>query len=234
MNEEKQVLKTEMNFPSNSIKEKEKKEVEVKKEETKKVEKVVTGKVIQKKKTLGKRFMETFVGEDLKNIKGYIFQDVLIPAAKDTISDIVQGITDTIMGSVDVALFGETRRRGASRSSRDRGKSYVSYDRMSSSSRDRDRNRDRDIKDINSRDRARHKFDDIILETRGEAEEVLGNLVDLIVDYEEATVADLYGFVGISDTPVDRNWGWKDLSSASVSRTRDGYMLNLPKTIYLN
>lgn len=206
-----------MQFPSNSHADK----CEPK-EETKKVEKVIKGVVVTKKKTLTKRFLETFVGDDIGNIKSYILHDVLIPAAKDTISDIVKGITETIQGTIEVSLFGERKRSG----SRDRGRSYVSYNNYSRDKRD-DRRDDR--REISSRDRARHNFDDIILENRGEAEEVRNHLVDLIIDYGQATVSDLYDLVGITGEFTDNKYGWTDLRSSSVGRVREGYVLNLPK-----
>ena len=82
--------------------------------------------------------------------------------------------------------------------------------------------------------RARHDFDEIILETRGEAEEVLSHLVDLTIDYQQATVADLYDLVGITSNFTDNKYGWTDLRSASVTRVRDGYLINLPRTQILD
>ena len=211
-------------FPSNSHKAK----VEPIKVEEKKVEKVISGVVIQKKKSLGKRFVETFLSDDIKNIKSYIFNDVLIPAAKDTISDIAKGITDTIQGSIEASLFGEVRRsRGSSKSRRD-NKPYVSYNKYSSDDRKEDK------RDVSSKNRARHNFDDIILASRGDAEEVRDRLVDLIIDYGQASVSDLYDLVGITGNFTDDKYGWDDLSSSSISRVRDGYILNLPKTMVLD
>lgn len=147
-------------YPSNSRT----KPVE-KEEEPKRVQKVITGAVVQRKKSLGKRFMETFIGDDIKNVKSYILHEVLIPAAKDTISDIVEGITSTIQGSIDVSLFGETRRRPV-KGKRQNGSTYVSYNSYSS-------NKKEDRREVsNTRNRARHQFDDIVFETRAEAEEV--------------------------------------------------------------
>lgn len=203
-------------FPGNSHKSR-----EDCKNEPSKLEKVVSGKVIVRKKSLGKKFLETFIGEDSHTIFGYIIHDVLIPAAKDTLYDMVKG-------SLEMSLFGEKK---GSRTRRDNGRSYVSYDRMSSSSSRRD---DRDRRDFSNRNRAHHNFDDIIIASRGEAEEVLSNLVDLIIDYNQATVADLYELVGMTANYTDRNYGWTDLSSSSVSRARDGYLLNLPKPILLD
>ncbi|FAA01395.1 MAG TPA: hypothetical protein [Siphovirus UK_ancient_CT89] len=44
-----------------------------------------------------------------------------------------------------------------------------------------------------------------------------------------ATVGDLYGMAGISQTYTDENWGWRDLRGARAVRARNGYILDLPK-----
>lgn len=224
MDEKKEVMKVDMGyseirsvnveFPANSHKKKEERE------ETRKVEKVTRGRVVQRKKSLGKRFLETFIGDDVNSVTGYILHDVLIPAAKATLSDMVQG-------GIEMLLFGE---RKGNRTRRDQGRSYVSYNNYSS----QNNNRREDRRDYGQRNRARHNFDDIILSTRGEAEEVLSHLVDLTMDYGEASVADLYDLVGITEEFTDRKYGWTNLGSASVSRVREGYLLNLPKPIPLN
>lgn len=201
-------------YPSNSHTKKIKKE-----ETTKKVEKVVKGSVVQKKKSLGKRMTETFLGDDISSVTSYVIHDVLIPAAKATLSDIVSG-------GIEMLLFGETK---GSRTRRDKGKSYVSYSNYYKNDRD-----DRRSRVDTSRNRARHNFDDIILESRGEAEEVLSHLVDLTEDYGMASVADLYELVGITSNFTDNKYGWTNLSSASVSRVRDGYLIDLPKTVCLD
>ena len=202
-----------MDFPSNDHKNREKKE------EPKKIEKVVTGKVVTRKKPLGKRILETFVGEDVGNVYSYVLYDVLIPAAKSM-------IYDSVKGGLEMRLFGEKQ---GSRTRRDQGRSYVSYNNYSDSRRPSDR------REMTHQNRARHNFEEIILDSRGEAEEVLSHLVDLIVDYGQATVSDLYDLVGIAENFTDRRYGWVDLRHASVGgRTRDGYLLNLPKPILLD
>ncbi len=203
----------QMDFPSNSHKRKE----ETKKPE-KKVEKVTTGKVVKQKKTLGKKFTETFLGDNIESVSSYIIYDVLIPAAKNM-------ITDTVSNGIEMLLFGQTR---GSRTRRDRGRSYVSY-----SNYYKDRYRDR-ARYISQRNRARHNFDDIILESRGEAEEVLSHLVDLTEDYGMASVADLYDLVGVTSNFTDNKYGWDNLSSGRVVPVRGGYLLELPRPIVLD
>lgn len=203
----------QMDFPSNSHKSKDK----TKKPE-KKVEKVTSGKVVKQKKTLGKKFAETFLGDNIESVSSYIIYDIIIPAAKNMISD-------TVSNGIEMLLFGQTR---GSRTRRDRGKSYVSY---SNYYKDRDRYRDRQI---SQRNRARHNFDDIILESRGEAEEVLSHLVDLTEDYGMASVADLYDLVGVTSNFTDNKYGWDNLSSGRVVPVRGGYLLELPRPIVLD
>lgn len=77
--------------------------------------------------------------------------------------------------------------------------------------------------------RARHQFDDIVLDERAEAEQVIDQLFDLVSKYGSATVADLYELVGLASTHTDHKWGWEELMGAGVSRVRGGYLLDLPE-----
>lgn len=187
----------------------------------KKVERVTTGEVVRRKKPLGKRFKEIFVSGDGRSVMSYIALDVLVPAAKDTIADAVgEGVQRMLFGE------GSGRRRDRGRSG-----SYVSYNRMSSSGSPFGvrSNRDDDRREMSRRGRASHDFDELVLPTRGEAEEVIDRLFDLISRYESASVADLYELVGINSNYTDNKWGWTDFRGAGVSRVRNGYLLDLPR-----
>jgi hypothetical protein len=81
---------------------------------------------------------------------------------------------------------------------------------------------------MSQRGRAKHDFDEIVLDQRSEAEEVIDRLYDVVNKYEQATVADLYDLVGLSSNHTDHKWGWTDLRGSGVSRIRDGYLLDLP------
>jgi len=220
-----------MDYPSNSNKARtdgEEDEKKPGKAEPKKVERVTSGEVVRRKKSLGKRFKETFVGGDTKGVMSYVFMDVLIPAAKDMVSDATSE-------AVQRMLFGDARSNRRNRN-RSHPNGYVSYNRYgsgSSSSGSRppwDRDRDRDEpRNVSRRARATHDFDEIILETRGEAEEVIDRLFDLVSRYESATVADLYELTGITGSFTDDKWGWSDIRGAGVTRVRGGYLLDLPK-----
>ena len=194
-------------FKSNSHKVKAEKAME--KAPDKKVEQVTKGKVKTKKKSGATKFADVFITEDISNVKDYIIYDVLLPAAKKTISEIVSN-------GIDMILYGETK------SHKSRG-SKVSYSKYYD-------DRDDDYRRSSRRSRViGYDYEDVILETRREAEEVLNRMEDLIDSYGVVSVADLYDLVGISGNYTDNKYGWMNLRSAGIERTRDGYMLLLPK-----
>ena len=209
-------------FPSNRHKDKE--PPEAKKPEQKKVEQVVQTEVVRRKKPLGKRFINTFVGGDARGVWAFVALDVLVPAAKDMFADAVsQG--------VERMIYGEAQSTGR-RSGRRPNEPYISYNRYSKSPSRRmvDPREPRDSRrEVSRRSRATHDFDEIILAKRVEADEVLDRLYDLVSKYESATVADLYDLVGVSGNYTDDKWGWVDLRGAGITRVRDGYLLDLPK-----
>lgn len=184
----------------------------------KKVEKVVSGSVKVKKKNGVTKFADNFISEDIHNVKSYVITDVLIPSVKRAISEMVTN-------GIDMILYGSTGGR-SKRSSADRVSYRNYYDR-----RDDDRHRDRD------RDRVRtsaYSFDDIVLDSRGEAEEVLARMDELIDQYGIVSVADLYDLVGVSGNYTDNKYGWTNIRNAEPIRVRDGYMLRLPKALPIN
>ena len=82
---------------------------------------------------------------------------------------------------------------------------------------------------MSRRARASHDFDEIILASRVEAEEVIDRLFDLVSRYESATVADLYEMVGVTGNFTDDKWGWTNIRGAGVTRVRNGFLLDLPR-----
>lgn len=192
---------------------------------TKKTEKITTGKVIKRKRGAGAKLKEAFFGEDVQDVGDYVVYDVAIPAAKNLVFDLFK---EGLLGSIEMVLFGgKTNRRNLYRSG---GRSFTSYgDYYKDDGRGRSRDRD-GRRELSRTGRARHDFDEIIFESRGEAEEVLSHMVDLTIEYGMVAVADFYDAAGISTSFADNDWGWTSLASASVSRVRGGYLINLPKT----
>lgn len=206
------------NYPSNSRQAKAHEDPET---EPKKIETVVTGEVTRRKKPLTKRLAETFIGGDLGSVTDYVVMQVLIPAAKDMVAD-------AFSQGIDRVLFGDSRP-----SSRRPGRSiggqngYISYNKMSGS-RETVRSGLNEFQRRPERSSSRD-FDEIILATRAEADEVVERLFDLVDQYQQATVADLLELVGVTSNHVDHKWGWTNMQGSGVSKVRGGYLLDLPK-----
>lgn len=178
----------------------------------KKVEKVVQGKVKVKKRGEMSKFKDVFIAEDASSIKSYVLMDVLVPAIKKAVKDIV---TD----GIEMLLYGST---GHSRKST--SASYVSYDRFSRDDHRREP----------SRSYGGYSYNNITLESRGEAEDVLARMDELMAEYGLVTVADLYDLVGVTGQYTDNKYGWMNIRNAEVVRVRDGYALKLPKPQPIN
>jgi|SRR5580765_1568104 hypothetical protein len=197
-------------FPSNS--ETSKKGVP----DGKNISPVVSSGAVRRKKSLRKQFKETFVAGDARTAIRYVLFDVLLPAAKDM-------VVDAGSQGIEKLIFGDSRRRGSTRPYTG-PLGHIDYRRYSSGSRLSGPERA-----ISRQSRAQHNFDEIVLDERAEAEEVIDKLFDLVSQYGGATVADLYELAGLSSTHIDHKWGWTDLTGAGVTRVRGGYLLDLPE-----
>lgn len=195
-------------FPSNSHKSKETKKTEI--VETKKI---IKGTVRKRKPSLGKKMKDEFISTDSHSVLSYLLEDVFIPAAKETIANLVSG-------GIDMVLFGGSGDHSRSSS---RGKSRVSYEsyyERKNSDRYSSRNR-----------RSTQYLDDIVFDSRDEAEDVLNALMEDIDEYGVTTVGNLYDLVGERTAPSDFKWGWETLRNARVDRVREGYIIGLPRPI---
>ena len=203
--------------PSNSYKSRE--ESALASQKKKQITKVTKGTVRTKKKNEMSKLGSVFISEDASKVKSYILMDVLVPTIKKAISDIVKN-------GVDMILYGEV-----GQSNKRTYASTVSYrDYYDNGSRSASRFDD----PPRARTRTGYSFDDVILETRGEAEEVLSSMDELIETYGSVSVADMYDLVGISCEYTDNKYGWKNIRTAEPVRVRDGYMLKLPRALPLN
>lgn len=189
------------NYQSNSYKSKETNNADDKK----KLEKVVVGQVKTKKKNGLGKFLGGFISDEPHDIKSYLFKDVVVPTIKKTITDVV-----------DMILYGGHGKRSRSTGTK------VSYRSFYDDPRD-SRTEPRGLQ--------AYSYEEVILETRADAEEVLDKLNEIIDTYKIASVADLYDLVGLTGNYTDNRYGWTNIASADVIRTRDGYQLKLPRAL---
>lgn len=205
--------------PNNSDKAARGEDEEIK--ENKKLKPLVKkGNVVKKKRTVLDKFKDAFLGES-ENLGDYVLYDVLVPAFRDTISDMGFGIIERLFGN------GRSRHGRSTNVIRDRGRSYVSYNNTSTDNRRGGRD---DRRDFDRSSRARHDFDNVIFANKWEAEDVLAHLVDMIIEYGEATVRAFYELSNIEADYTDDKYGWTNLRDAYVDRTRNGYVIAFPPT----
>lgn len=172
-------------------------------------------KVVIKQVAAGRRVTKNAITTTLNSVGSYILFEILIPAAKNTVSDMINNASDMI-------LFGEPKSR---RRDRDRDRPRVSY--TSYYDRDRDISYDRERRD-RLYGRARFNSDEILLPTREDANEVLQSMFDIFDQYNAVTVSEFLELVGLPDEYTDRNYGWTSLRDVQVRRVRDGYVIDLP------
>lgn len=183
--------------------------------EEKRVSKVAQGPVKTKTNEV-RKIADIFISEDISNVKNYIFMDVLVPAIKKAIYDIVTN-------GIDMFLYGGT---GKGKSNTTASKvSYRNYyerkDSNNSSYRGSESERSHNVFD----------YDDIVFSNRGDAEAVKQQMQDCITRYGMVTVADLYEMADPNLTApyTSHKYGWISVSNVETQRVRDGYILKLPK-----
>lgn len=181
----------------------------------KRVQKVVKDPAKTKKNEV-RKLADIFISEDVANVKNYIFMDVLVPAVKKAIYDIVTN-------GIDMFLYGGTG-KGKNSGSPGAKVSYRSYyDQKSSNSGYRGSE--------NVRSNNGFEYDDIEFRHRGEAEAALQQMHDAIARYGIVTVADLYDMAGLTAPYTSQKYGWMSVNGVNVMRTRDGYVLKLPRAV---
>lgn len=183
------------------------------------VKKVVKSSAKTKQNTV-RKFADIFISEDVKNVKSYIFMDVLVPSIKKAIYDIVTT-------GIDKILYG-----GAARSNNGNNGIKVSYrnyyDQRNSPSGPSPRNSD------NQPVKNGFAYEDIIFNTRGEAEAAKQQMQDTIARYGVVTVADMYDMADLPAPFTSQKYGWMDISNSEIKRELSGYILKLPRAVPLD
>lgn len=186
--------------------------------EEKRIQKVVKTPVKTKKNEV-RKFADIFISEDVNNVKNYIFMDVLVPAIKKAIYDIVTN-------GIDMFLYGGSGKNKASGNSAK--VSYRSY------YEEKNRNGGNYRGSENTRSGNAFDYEDIIFSNRGEAEAAKQQMLDIVGRYSMVTVADLYEMANLTAPYTAHKYGWMGLGNIEVIRVRDGYVLKLPRAVPLD
>lgn len=199
-------------YESNSHKSKEAKE------QQKRIAKPVTTNVTIRKKSEIRRLADVFIPEDVESVKSYILKDVIVPAIKKTVVDVVSE-------GINMLMYGNSGRPANKTPG-----SNISYNNYYASRNKPARSFSSQAPAVTSLD-----YENIIFESRGEVEEVLSQMMDALDTYGTVSIGDLYDLVGKSSDNYQANkYGWSNLRNAEARRIRDGWVLKLPKPFPLD
>lgn len=164
---------------------------------------VVHGGVRQKEPGVWNRVSEFFGMDELKTFKDYV-------SFVADITNRVYSAMDTLMGN---------RRGPTGPGARIQYGSYYNQNQPQNNGNARQRTE------------ARYSYNDLVFDTRGDAEVVLANMRGLLMDYRAVSIADMFDLAEMTSPNgyTDNKYGWTDLSSARVIRVNGGYMIDLPR-----
>lgn len=166
------------------------------------------------------RLRQELVTEDVRTVGSDVMSDVILPAVKDLVFDIVSE-------SFSRVLFGRSRTPSRSRSA-----SYTSYQQSYPGSTPYSRTYEpRQSATVRA---YRPAWEPVVVATRQEASLVLQSMAEIRDEYGSVSVADLYGLIGITPEYTDENRGWTNpgvFEGVHIRRTSGGYLLNLPEPV---
>lgn len=172
----------------------------------KKVDKVISGTAKVKKKSELRKVAGRFSEADALDVKSFVIQDIVIPGVKSLLYSAGEGV-------LNMVFFGGERPNRK----KDDGSYGGRYIRRS----ERDRRESRKDK---------IDLDEIVLDTRGEAEDVLDKMYELLSQYNVVSVKDYLDALDISCDYTYDKYGWTSLRNVEICRDRSGgYYLRLPK-----
>lgn len=201
-------------FPSNANKKKAPPEVAAK---------VISGESTIRKEPMGKRFMKTFFGTDLKTLGRNLLHDVIVPGARDAVKNTLHQGVDRSFGSGGSSYY--TSQAIPNVASGIFGRVMTNY------------NQPQTIQGQvvpNQQPAGLTNPELLVIPNRMDVERVMDGMFAYINEYGRVTIADLCGMVGRTAQWTDPNWGWTSLSGmAPRQNPGGGYTLALPPPIAL-
>lgn len=187
-----------------------------------KLKPVTSAETRERKSGLGRKFKETFFAGNSKDVARYMVEDVVVPSIRDMFRDALQG-------GIDNLFYGDRssgRRRPPNSPLTSHPPARVDYRSVSSPTRASQPQQ----RMLSRQARARHDFQDLVIPSRQEAEDVLSRLFDVLSQYGDVSVAHLYELTGVRPEHTDEKWGWTNLRGAKAVRLRQGgFLLDLPE-----
>jgi hypothetical protein len=185
-----------------------------------KIEPVTTAKAVGRKRGLGRKTKEAFFSGDAKSSAYFMGVEIIVPALRNL-------LYDALRGGLERMVYGDSSyaKRPSGYYNGDPGVGHVNYQGMSQTSpRPQQRT-------LSRKARSTHNFDDLVIPSSHEANDVIDRMFDMLSQYGSVTVAHLYALTGIQSDHTDMKWGWTNLRGARAVRLpKGGYLLELPPT----
>lgn len=201
-------------------------------EERKKVQKVVNTPVKTVKKGVVERLVLHMIGPDgIRAIGRQLGHEIIVPAIKNVLAD-------SITSGTRMALFGERDGQTGGYRGGYTGGSYRNYQGSSSSPSANRYNYAQSYQGVNHQGQGtmaprnqsfKNSIPVYFMDSRKEAEDVIGALLELIDDYGVASLNDYYDLIGVDGSYADFQWGWRNLDVARIMVGTDGFFIEFPK-----
>ena len=161
------------------------------------------------------KLTRNIISPDAKNMKSYIVDNVIVPSIKKICSDV-------LTTGVHLLFGGEASARRGGTAGRVSYTNYNDVDRFSSG-------RPTKPAATNYNKGSVALFDEIEVETKVEAEEILTRMSEYLEVYPSISVGDLYDLAGIPSFPhTYHQYGWRTVAEAKPVRTTSGWLLRMP------
>lgn len=180
-----------------------------------KVQGVTKGRAIFQQDSLGMKIKKMFFPGDIRDIKGYALNNIIIPSLKNG-----------VLALVELTLFGQVRRSNGGYSPSRTNYTYVSSNPQRQTVAQTQAS-------VNQSDRANHNFQNIIFESYQDAEDVIETMVDLLNKYGRVTVAQFYDLARLECDWASENWGWTSFQRLETRAVRGGYIIDVNQPILL-
>ena len=200
-------------YPSNTLKERNK---QAQKKEKPDLKCVVRGKT----KPVPQSFWsKVFVGikpASGQTMKGFIFDEIVTPLIQRAV---VEGVTGAINYLVKGDAYADRKNNNSF------GKSYINYNGISSG-----KSNGNGSQYVYSGKNSGMEIENVWFESRVDAQRVLDEMQSVIAGYDILTVNGFYDIIGRTNIiyPSNEKFGWSDLRNAYITASRGGWVIHLP------
>jgi hypothetical protein len=184
---------------------------------------------VEVKPTLGRRIRSSFGGQNLKLVGAAVLAEVIIPTAKDLLSNVIdEGSRRMIYGesggrkrSATANIVGSALAGSATRI---RSTNYSTISSQPTAMNVA-------AQSLSARERNNFDFTNLVFPERAQVEGIIEQMYDTIEEYGMITVGGFYDLIGQTGTGfTDQKFAWdaRAFAGTKPGKVREGWILDLP------